>query len=247
MTYKRKEIIGDCTLYLGDCLEVMPTLGKVDAVVTDPPYGVTDHDWDIPIEAKYWMLGNSAVVTATEPFATNLINQASIPFKYDLVWIKNTVTNNMNANHMPMRRHERVLVFGNPIFTQIKRKRTGAEISRLNKSQRELYEDACLDSVLDMPAINNRSGERSQHPSQKPVALMELLIKAFSSPIETILDPFMGSGTTGVACVKLGRKFIGIELEPKYFDIACRRIEEAYKQPDLFIEQPKKTVQEALL
>ena len=85
-----------------------------------------------------------------------------------------------------------------------------------------------------------------EHPTQKPVALMRWCIEFF--PLAgTILDPFMGSGTTGVACAKLGRKFIGIEIEPKYFDIACKRIEEAYRQPDLFIEPPAKAMQETLL
>ena len=83
-----------------------------------------------------------------------------------------------------------------------------------------------------------------QHPNEKPVSMVEHFLRLHSVSHNTILDPFMGSGTTGVACVKLGRKFIGIELEPKYFDIACQRIDDAYKQPDMFVEQPKKTTPE---
>jgi site-specific DNA-methyltransferase (adenine-specific) len=94
-------------------------------------------------------------------------------------------------------------------------------------------------SVLEFDAVNNRNGERTEHPSQKPVDLLIWLLKTYTLHEQTILDPFMGSGTTGVAAVKLGRKFIGIEIEPKYFDIACRRITDALKQPDLFIEKPK--------
>jgi site-specific DNA-methyltransferase (adenine-specific) len=86
-------------------------------------------------------------------------------------------------------------------------------------------------------------GVKPEHETQKPIKLMKELVMLFSNPEQTVLDPFMGSGTTGVACVKLGRKFIGIELDDKYFDIACRRIEQAYKQPDMFIEQPKKAEQ----
>jgi site-specific DNA-methyltransferase (adenine-specific)/modification methylase len=95
-----------------------------------------------------------------------------------------------------------------------------------------------------------RKGERGykyrDHPTQKPIAVMEWCL-SFLPDCQTILDPFMGSGTTGVACAKLGRKFIGIEIEPRYFDIACKRIEDAYKQPDLFIEPPKKPEQLGIL
>lgn len=91
------------------------------------------------------------------------------------------------------------------------------------------------------------ASEKNGHPCPKPVRFMQRLVGRCSLPAETICDPFMGSGTTGVACAKLGRKFIGIELDPRYFDIACKRIEKAYSQPDLFIEPPKSAKQEALL
>jgi len=246
MTYKRKEIIGDCVLYQGDCLDVMPALGKVDAVVTDPPYGVTYHKWDIVVHPSKWMVADCCVATATEPFATSLINQSPLNFKFDCVWVKNCATNAMNAKRMPIRRHERVLVFGDYKWNPQKRKRNSLELNRLNKKQKETMEYATPDSIIEIDSINCRSGERTNHPSQKPVGLMKYIIESFTEGL--ILDPFMGSGTTGVACVKLGRKFIGIELDEKYFDIACKRIEEAYKQPDFFIEPPReKPKQENLL
>jgi DNA modification methylase len=241
----RKEQIGDCTLYLGSCEDILPTLGKVDAVVTDPPYGVTDHSWDIVVSPKIWMIGKCCIATATEPYATSLINDSPLRFKFDCVWVKNCVSNAINANRMPMRRHERVLVFGEYTWTPQKRKRTASELNRLNSEQRKTMQYANPDSVLEINSVNCRAVERTAHPSQKPVDLMQYIVASFTDG--NILDPFMGSGTTGVACVKIGRKFIGIEKEERYFDIACKRIEQAYAQPDLFIEPPPKPVQEGFL
>jgi DNA modification methylase len=236
----RVEKIGSSELYLGNCLEILPLLGEVDVIITDPPYGATDHAWDIVVDPRLWMICGT-VSFAIEPFATELINQAPMPFKYDLVWRKNTATNLRNCAIRPARTHERILVFGNLDYIPQKRRRTALEMIRLNRTQRQTMEFAHPGSVLEFDAVNNRSGERNGHPSQKPVKLLSWLIRSYSIGARTILDPFMGSGTTGVACAKLGRRFIGIEIEPKYFDIACQRIEEAHKRADLFIEQPKST------
>jgi len=205
--------------------------------VTDPPYGVTDHAWDTTADPRLWMT-HPAVCFAAEPFATELINQAPLPFKYDLVWFKNTATNLENCAIRPARTHERILIFGNLIYTPQKRRRTVTEMARLNRDQRKGMEFSHPGSVLEFSAVNNRSSERNSHPSQKPVNLLSWLIRSYSTDATTILDPFMGSGTTGVACVKLGRKFIGIELDEGYFDIACKRIRDAYAQPDFFVERP---------
>jgi DNA modification methylase len=229
----RVETIGDATLYLGDCREILPTLGRVDAVVTDPPYGVTDYAWDIAIAPQVWMVA-PCISFAAEPFATDLISAAPLAFKYDLVWAKNTATNLENCKIRPARSHERILIFGNLPYTAQKTKRTKSEISRLNFKQRVTMEWKNPGSVLQFDAVNNRSGERNSHPSQKPTALMEWLLRSYTRAQEIIIDPFMGSGTTGVACVKLGRRFIGIEREEKYFDVARKRIESLTEQEALF-------------
>ena len=244
--WEQARIIGDQLLIQGDCREVMEVLPKVCAVVTDPPYGVTDHKWDVVVPAGVWMIAPAAIVTATEPFATALINAAPLRFLYDMVWVKNCASNSMNAKRMPMRRHERVLIFGQPYYTAPKRKRTTEELARLNMEQRERYPDAAFDSVLDIPCVNNRSGDRTSHPSQKPEDLMGALVGAFSSRTQTILDPFMGSGTTLVACQRLGRQGIGIELDPEYYAIACKRVQEVVNNPPLFTPAPPKPTQDAM-
>jgi len=238
--YKRKEVIGDCTLYLGDCLEVMPMLGKVDAVVTDPPYGTQDlgggygrrqlhsengrdgrtiaNDFDLStMEAAFKCLPiDECFVLAfyaarrSYEFAKAI---APLEFVGEIIWDKRQ----MGLGYTVRYAHESIAVL------------------KAGKNPRPLF---AIESVISVHQ------QEKTHPHQKPVELMERLV---SWQAGTVLDPFMGSGTTGVACVKLGRKFIGIELDEKYFDIACKRIEEAYLQPDMFIEPPKKPVQESLI
>lgn len=228
--YKRKEIIGDCTLYLGDCLEVMPTLGKVDAVVTDPPYGIgenhkkvasrgklakpTDYgefNWDNePASAKHI----SAILACSNNqiiFGGNYFHLP--PTSCWLVWDKQNGENDFADCELAW--------------------------TNLKKAVRRIY--------WRWNGMIRKGDDYREHPTQKPVGVMEWCINQLPNETQTILDPFMGSGTTGVACVKLGRKFIGIELDEKYFDIACKRIEEAYQQPDLFIEPTVKPTQEKLL
>lgn len=231
----RKEIIGPATLYLGDCREIAPNVPGANIVITDPPYGVTDHEWDVPIEPDLWMLAPGCLSFAAEPFTSELIYAARrLPFRYDLVWAKNTASNAMNAKIRPLREHEQILVFGDmPYFPQ-KRKRSMGELLRLNAQQRESMEYASPGSVLHFEAVNNRSGNRTSHPSQKPVDLMRWLVKTYSEPSALILDPFMGSGTTGVACILEERRFVGIELNAAYFDLACERIADAQRQQRMF-------------
>ena len=198
--------IGNATLYLGDCMDILPTLNKVDAVITDPPYGIgfgKKHtkwsanrgvilgDWDDVIPDVYPLLELSENVTiwGGERF--------ELPVSRGwLTWVK------PDAPH----------TFASTEFTW----------RSLDKPARHL--------VYSISATN---GERVGHPTQKPLALMKWCIEQAGNP-ETILDPFMGSGTTGVAAIQMGRKFIGIEREPKYFDIACKRIKQAYAQRSLF-------------
>jgi DNA modification methylase len=208
----RKEVIGDCTLYLGDCREILPLLPKVDAVVTDPPYGIGEkmqggtwgaaqkyddfRRWDVAPEAGFL---SDVVSVAPRSIIWGGNYFGLPPGRCWLAWDK--------CNAVP----------------------TMADLelawTNLDKPAKR----------ISLPVGSHASG----HPTEKPLALLRWCL-GFVPDARTILDPFMGSGTTGVACVKLGRKFIGIEIEPKYFDIACKRIEKAYAQPDFFIEAEKK-------
>lgn len=213
---------GSVTIYHGDCRDAS---WPVDALlVTDPPYGVTDHEWDVVVPAKDWMRCSAAVVFAAEPFATALIMAATLPLAYDLVWVKNTTSNQMNAARQPLRDHERVLLFGRPTYRPMKVVRTADEMARLNVEQREKYPEKFAGSVLRFDAVNNRHGDRTAHPSQKPVELMRWLIEAYSAPDDLIVDPFMGSGTTLRAAKDLGRRALGVEREERFCEIAVGRM-----------------------
>jgi DNA modification methylase len=246
-------IIGDATLYLGDCLEILPTLGKVDAVVTDPPYRVSKGGFaaDLQLEGGFrgWMkdyINQGDIVACDLQFS----DWASLVFE-SLADDSQSyfMTNGRNIKDMqaaleePGFRLHTVLVWD---------KRTALP----NRYYQNITE-FCLFmfkgkafTIAD-PASKNLTSifqrDESSHPTEKPTELMTLWIKNSSKRAGTILDPFMGSGTTGVAAAKLGRKFVGIEIEPKYFDIACKRIEQACAQPDMFVEPPKKAIQEMLL
>lgn len=215
----RKEIIGDCTLYLGDCLEVMPTLGRVDAVVTDPPYGINAGKGIGRADRK--RIGKDVKEWDNKPADLEWLD-FSIPL---VIW---------GGNYFGLPASRGFLVW---FKNNSDRDFADCEMAWTNQDS-----NARLKTLRPM----NMDGGKI-HPTQKPISIMEWSIRYLESNPEIILDPFMGSGTTGVACVKLGRKFIGIELDPTYFDIACRRIEEAYKQPDLFIEPTIKPIQEKLI
>jgi DNA modification methylase len=219
--YQRKEIIGDCTLYLGDCLEVMPTLGKVDAVVTDPPYGIADK-WKGGFSEKHgWKKAEYESTIRNEwddkPPSKEFFDMLRGQSNQQIIW---------GGNYFDLPPSRCWLIWNKPErnFTLAE-----AEIAWTNRDN--------VIRVLD----HKRSDTGRTHPTQKPIEVMSWSVKFTTG---TVLDPFMGSGTTGVACVKLGRKFIGIELEPKYFDIACQRIQKAYDQPDIFIEAEKKKVEQ---
>jgi len=231
MTIKRREVIGDCILLLGDCMEIMPTLGKVDAVVTDPPYGVSfqsnrraikhekiQNDSELSwlpqlSERVFDVLVDDAVMISFYGFPHIDIfmsswKAAGFDAKSHFVWVKN----NIGCGWFTRPQHEAayLLTKGKP-----------------NKP-----------CVAPSNVIKADMTGNEYHPTQKPVPLLELLIKPYTTNESTILDPFMGSGTTLVACAKLGRKGIGIEIDPDYFNIACKRVEEAYRQTDLFIAPP---------
>jgi DNA modification methylase len=223
----RIERIGDASLYLGDCREILPTLGKVDVVVSDPPYGMEfrsnyraeRHD-AIANDAEEWplQLATSIDVTHSRYVFCRWDDLVRVVKPKSLVtWVKNNWSMG-DLEHEHARQTEVALFYPGPDH---------------------FWPAGRPTDVIEAPRTGNNF-----HPTEKPSQLMWAIVRWTHG---TVLDPFMGSGTTGVACAKLGRKFIGIEIEPKYFDIACRRIEQAYKQPDLFIEKPKPAIQDALL
>lgn len=210
----RVETIGDATLYLGDCMEILPTLGKVDAVITDPPYGISANKMTLGNGKRRSERGDSDWDAAppSAQFITSLVEKAGV----SIFW---------GGNYFGLPASRCWLVWD---------KCTGAnsfadcELAWTN-----------IDSVVKKRTIpwlgsnaKDESGERV-HPTQKPLDLMRWCIEQAGNP-KLIFDPYMGSGTTGVAAAQMGRRFIGIEREPKYFDIACRRIEQAANQGQLF-------------
>jgi len=227
----REEIIGDCRLILGDCREILPTLGKVDAVVTDPPYGMK---WDGTVTVG--KNGNGSTGAKAKHYGVT-IHGDDKPFDPS-PFVSLAPSIMWGFNHFPQHLSRgRCLVW-------LKRK-DDAFGSFLSDAEIAWCSEGHGVFCFRDQSLMAETMERA-HPTQKPVPLMRWCIEQFPNAT-TILDPFMGSGTTGVACVKLGRKFIGIEIEPKYFDIACRRIEQAMAQPDLFVEQPKPAEQLNLL
>jgi len=221
--------IGNATLYLGDCLEVLPLIEKVDSVITDPPYGMNfqsnhrfekhlkianDDSADIAIKVIEWCLKNANHSIYAFGRWDNLYDY---PKPKSLVtWVKNNWS--MGDLH-----HEHA---------------RQTEIAFFYAMQNHFFPKQRPTDVIEYPRTNNEF-----HPTEKPVGLMCKFVEWTSG---TIFDPFMGSGTTGVAAIQMGRKFIGIEREPKYFDIACKRIEQAAAQPQLFgFEQPKQ-IQESM-
>ncbi len=230
-------------LMLGECLERMKEIpdGSVDLILADPPYGTTACKWDsiIPLEPMWEQLNriikpNGAIVmTAAQPFTSVLITSNINMFKDCLVWKKNVASNFLNANRMHLKRHEDICIFYQKAPVYNKQMKHG-EPYRNKRNGRDDSGD-CYGSVSKRIDTVN-SGERNPvsvlefdrqiglHPTQKPVALMEYLIKTYTQEGETVLDFVMGSGTTGVACKNTGRKFIGIEKDEKYFEIAKKRI-----------------------
>jgi len=242
-------------LILGDCLEKMKEIpsGSVDMVMCDLPYGTTQNKWDsvIPLEPlwkEYKRICIGAIVlTASQPFTSVLVCSNFDEFNFEWIWEKTCPTGHLNANKMPMRAHESILVFRkgsgtyNPQKTTGHKRKVSTAAHKRNSKRTENYGEHELHtydsterfprSVQVFPSDKQKS---SFHPTQKPVALMEYLIRTYTNPGDTVLDNTMGSGTTGVACVNTGREFIGIERDPEYFAIAQKRIGEALMADPLF-------------
>lgn len=226
----------------GDCLDVFDLVladASVDLILCDLPYGTTQNKWDSviafePLWREYKRVCRGAVVlTASQPFTTTLIASNLKDFRYAWVWEKSAATGHLNAKHMPMKLHEDVAVFyaGKPTYNPqglvpygkvTKRGNNGGNFGVSGNENFQEYTNYPR-SILRFP-----TDPKPVHPTQKPVALMEYLIRTYTNEGDTVLDNCMGSGTTGVACANTGRRFIGIEKDPKYFAIAEQRIEEAY-------------------
>lgn len=221
--WKQARIIGDCLMIQGDCLEVMPTLGKVDAMLTDPPYGIGDimvgsghfaglckkmggaDGWDKKPPPKEVFENDFPTIA----WGGNYLGLR--PSRGWLVWAKNNATTTFSS----------------------------VELAWSNMDFNAKYFISACGCPIE---------EKAGHPTQKPVRLMQWCFGFLPQDAKTILDPFMGSGTTLVACAKMGRAGIGIELDPDYFEIACKRVEDAYRQPDMLViaDATPAPVQEAL-
>lgn len=237
---------GQYTLLFGDCLERMKEIpdGSVDLILTDPPFEVIACDWDavIPFDSM-WVELNRVIkpngviaLFGTEPFSTKLKYSNIKYFKYDWVWIKNVSTNFLHAKRQPLRNTENIHVFYKKCGCYYPIKSTGHVPTQSAKgsSNGVLYHGKNIRNYsggdttrypkttveFDVVDLKNRL-----HPTQKPVALLEYLIKTYTNECEAVLDFTMGSGSTGVACLNTKRKFIGIELDEGYFNIAKERIE----------------------
>lgn len=232
----------------GDCLDLMRTLpdASVDMVLCDLPYGTTYAKWDNVISmpelwshyARIVKPKGAIVLHAAQPFSALLVCSKPDWYRTEWIWDKEYPTNFANANRHPLKQHENVIVFGQQPTNYYPQKVRGAVnhkqgVSTVNRSDTRLINGRVQDdssglkfpkSILRFPKHSSQCG---LHPTQKPIALAEYLIRTYSRPGEIVLDNTMGSGTTGVACVNTGRRFIGIENHEPYFDVARQRIAEA--------------------
>jgi site-specific DNA-methyltransferase (adenine-specific) len=238
-------------LILGDCLEIMPTIPdkSIDMILADLPYGTTACKWDtiIPFEPlweqyKRIIKDNGAIVlTASQPFTSALVMSNPKMFKYEWIWEKNRGSNFAVLKYQPMKEHENILIFGKKTkyFPQMQERKGGGLVrtkykyTESNTGKRESMGGFIMkhskhngNNKLRYPStIQKFNCEVGLHPTQKPVALMEYLIKTYTNEGDTVLDNVMGSGTTGIACKNLNRNFIGIELDEDYMKIAKARLE----------------------
>ena len=235
-------------LYKGDCLEVMKTIesGSIDAVITDPPYGTTACKWDSVIDFKLmWeqlnriIKPNGAIVLfGSQPFTSSLIMSNPKNFKYEWIWEKSKSTGHLLAKKRPMKCHENIVVFYKKLpsynpqgvikgeFNTSRKNRRKDSIYAGSNIQKEYTPSKIGNYPKTIQKFANPSSSNSLHPTQKPIALMEYLIKTYTNEGEIVLDFTMGSGSTGVAAKNLNRNFIGIEQDDKYFEIAKQRINE---------------------
>ena len=221
------------TIYHGDCREILPTLEKVDLVLTDPPYGVTQNAKDVVVDLSLFLI-YPAVVFSQQPYTTDLISQHRRLFRYDLVWDKVLTSGFLNANRMPLRRHEVILIFGDVKYTPIKSEGQKSHSVGKTKTHKQNNYGDCgrVDNADILGKMKHPTTilefakphpSKALHRTEKPVELIKFLIESYSKQGDLILDPFLGSGTTAVCAKKLNRKCIGIEIEEKYCEIAAKR------------------------
>jgi len=245
--------VSHSTLVNADCFDVFPLIAdkSVDAIIADLPYGTTACKWDSIIDLdllweqyKRIIKDNGAIVlTASQPFTTKLISSNYAWFKYEWIWDKGHSTNFMLSKKQPLKYHENILVFSNKqhFYNPIKTKRekdkdySGSKneyknnniVSRIKDTTKNLRTHLYPKSIQFFSSQQKECNNFNRvHPTQKPVELMEYLIKTYTNENEIVLDNTMGSGTTGLACLKTNRQFIGIEKEKQYYDVAVRRLSE---------------------
>ncbi len=248
--------VSHSTLVNADCFDVFPFIEdkSIDAIICDLPYGTTQNKWDsiLPLD-KLWeqykriLKPNGMVCLFGDlGFKARVILSNEQMFKYDLIWDKVVSSGFLNANKMPMRRHESIMVFGGSKFNKIMKPRNPnshslGKVENYTKSRGKVeqsnygeildkkinaikdYSIKNPDTILEFTKGNGRGKYKREHPTQKPIELMEWLIKTYTNETDMVLDNTMGSGTTCLASKELNRKFIGIEKEPKYYEIACQR------------------------
>lgn len=208
------ETIGSATLYLGDCREILPTLGKAGVLLTDPPYGMSHKHKELggivgddePFDPRPFLVAKYHILWGANHFASRLPDQTRW-----LMWLKHDPGLFGKRDHAPF-------------------DLAWTDIGGSARAIKHIW-DACIRQ-------GEWFGKKNCHPHQKPVELMQWCL-GFVPDCNPILDPFMGSGPVGIAAAKMGREYIGIEIDPKHFDTACKRIEEALRTPDMFVEQPK--------
>ena len=252
------------TLYEGDCLDVLPTLTGVDAVVTDPPYGTTSNKWDVPFDLSAWwksirrICRGAMVMTASQPFTSKMVVSNLDEFRHEWIWQKNAGSNFANTVREPMKEHESVLVFaaGKWVYNPQMQERAASGLSRVktpvrfesssdNYREFERVETKLMPELRVPSSVQKFNRERGLHPTQKPIDLFRYLIRTYTNPGDVLLDSFAGSGTAGMAAEVEGRRAILIEKDPHYCDIIRRRIADAeatgptslfknVKHPELF-------------
>lgn len=247
--------VSHSTLVNADCFDVFPFIEdkSIDAIICDLPYGTTACKWDsvLPLD-KLWreykrVLKPKGIIVlfGSQPFTSSLITSNLFWFKYEIIWDKVSKTNSMNAKYQPLKQHENIMVFYkkfgtfNPIKTTGKKWSRGGvkKVDRTSKYYQQRNEVFLIGDKLQndkddqkLPTsiltVSNADKTKRTHPTQKPLELMEYLVKTYTNEGDMVLDNTMGSGTTGLACLKTNRQFIGIEKEKQYYDVAVRRLSE---------------------
>ena len=239
--------VSHSTLVNADCFDVFPFIEdkSIQLILADLPYGTTACKWDsiLPLD-KLWteykriLKTNGAIVlTASQPFTTKLISSNYEMFKYEWIWEKDGGSNFATVKYMPMKEHENIVVFGKGkiLYNEQRQERIGSRKGKITKTIDSGRKDSVYgtqDGGLELfvpelrcpRSIQRFTRERGEHPTQKPLSLMEYLIKTYTNEGDTVLDNTMGSGTTNLAALKLNRKSIGIEKEKQYYDVAVRRL-----------------------